>query len=65
MIGERKPEREDVAPKQLKTIIKVARIGLLKKKKNSVIRSVDEVVEQWVQIMQNCSWIVLHKFHYI
>lgn len=33
MIGERKPEREDVAPKQLKTIIKVTRMGLLKKKK--------------------------------
>ena len=30
-MGERKPGREDVALKQLKTVVKVARIGLKKK----------------------------------
>ena len=43
-MGERKPEKEDAAPKHLTTVIKVARIGLLKR--NGVLRSVDGAIGQ-------------------
>lgn len=57
-----KQEREDVAPGQLKTIIKVAGIGL--QKTVFVFRDVGGV-EQGMQVRQNSSWIVLHEFPYL
>lgn len=51
-----------MAPGQLKTIIKVAGIGL--QKTVFVFRDVGGV-EQGMQVRQNSSWIVLHEFPYL